>query len=138
MIAGNSEIRSRYLALALDARRIMDALLPFIESAHRDECLDASVKEAIDALNAISESPGATAVHSNLAFSEYEQVQTLDEIKNQQERKSVIDDLEQIASSPEAEPQQIEAAMRVLRFFFALESRALQHYNRPPAIPAYS
>src|ERR1039457_3368448 len=120
MTTADSDIRSRYLALALDARRIMDALLPFVESAKRDERLDTSVKEAIDALNSVSEGSGVNTVHSSLAFDEYEQVLTLDEIKNQEDRKTVIRDLEQIAAVQTGGPQQVQAAMRVLEFFFAL------------------
>jgi hypothetical protein len=137
MNAADSEIRSRYLALALDARRLMDVLIPFVDSGKRNESLDIAVREAIDALTSVTEGVGTNVVHSNLAFDEYEQVLTLDEIKNQKDRKTVIRDLEQIAS-PDGGEAQRQAAMRVLEFFFAVESRALQYYNRPPAIVSYA
>jgi hypothetical protein len=135
--AADSEIRSRYLALALDARRIMDALIPFVESGQRSESLETSVREAIDALTSVTEGTGTNVVHSNLAFDEYEQVLTLDEIKNQEDRKTVISDLVQIAGPDNGGEAQRQAAMRVLEFFFAVESRALQYYNRPPAIASF-
>jgi len=133
MNAVDSEVRSRYLALALDARRIMDVLIPFVDSGKRNESLDIAVKEAIDALGSVSGDSATSPVRSNLAFDEYEQVLTIDEVKGQEERKEVIADLRQIASSKDSGTQQ-EAAMRVLEFFFAVESRALQHYDRPPAM----
>jgi hypothetical protein len=135
MNAADSEIRSRYLALALDARRMMDVLIPFVDSGRRSDSLDTTVKEAIDALTSVND--GGASVHSNLAFDEYEQVLTLDEIKSQEERKPLIRDLEIIAG-PHGQKTQVEAAMRVLEFFFAVESRALQYYNRPPAVASYA
>ncbi len=137
MNAADSEIRSRYLALALDARRILDALVPFAESGQLTDRLKMAVAEAIDALTSVTEGTGASVVHSNLAFDEYEQVLTLDEIKNQEERKTVISDLKRILGSDSGQAQR-EAAIRVLEFFFAVESRARQYYNRPPAMASYA
>ena len=136
MNAADSEIRSRYLALALDARRLMDVLIPFVDSGKRNESLDTAVREAIGALTSVTEGAGTNVVHSNLAFDEYEQVRTIDEIKNQEGRKTVISDLERIVGPDTGKPQR-QAAMRVLEFFFAVESRALQYYNHPPAIASY-
>ena len=136
MNAADSEIRSRYLALALDARRLMDVLIPFVDSGKRNESLDIAVKEAIHALTSMTESSGTSPVRSNLAFDEYEQVLTLNEVKDEEERKEVIVDLERIANSGSNTAQR-EAAMRVLEFFFAVESRALQHYDRPPEMASY-
>ena len=137
MNAGDSDIRSRYLALALDARRIMDALVPFAETGQRNQFFETAVQEAISALAAVTEGTGANAVRSSLAFDEYEQVLTLDEIKNQQERRAVVSDLQRLAAADDREAQH-EAAMRVLEFFFAVESRALYYYSRPPAMPSYA
>jgi hypothetical protein len=137
MNAGDSEIRSRYLALALDARRILDVLVPFVESGERNDSLDSAIKEAIVALNSVAEGAVVGTVHSNLAFDEYEQVLTIDEIKNQEDRKTVVRDLERITGLQDSEAQR-QAALRVLEFFFAVESRALQYYNRPPAIATYA
>ena len=94
MNAAIREVRSRYLALALDARRVMDVLIPFVDSGKRNESLDVAVKEAIDALSGVTGAPGVSAVRSNLAFDEYEQVLTIDEVKGKEERKEVIADLQ--------------------------------------------
>jgi len=136
MNAADSEVRSRYLALALDARRVMDVLIPFVDSGKRNESLDVAVKEAIDALSGVTGAPGTSAVRSNLAFDEYEQVLTIDEVKSKEERKEVIADLQRVANPQDSDTER-KAAMRVLEFFFAVESRALQHYDRPPAMASY-
>ena len=114
----------------------MDVLIPFVDSGKRNESLDTAVKEAIGALTSVTEGAGTNVVHSNLAFDEYEQVRTIDEIKNQEDRKTVISDLERIVGPDTGKPQR-QAAMRVLEFFFAVESRALQYYNHPPVIASY-
>lgn len=134
MTAVDSEIRARYLALALDARRILDVLVPFVESGERNAALDTSVKQAMDALNSMKVVGGA--IHSSFAFDEYEQALTLDEVRNQDDRQGIIDDLAKITGDEVHDAK--AAALRVLQFFFALESRALQHYNRPPAFAAYA
>lgn len=136
-MTADSEIRSRYLALALDARRIMDVLVPFAESGQVGEALDTSVKDVIGALHSLGETADVNAVRSTLAFDEYEQVLTVEEVKTREDRKAVIHDLETILAPNEAEEKR-KAAIRVLQFLFALESRALQHYNRSPATSAYA
>lgn len=133
MNAADSEIRSRYLALALDARRMLDALIPFVDSGQRSPLLDTAVNDAIEALTSVTEGTGTRAVRSKLAFDEYEQVLTIDEIKSQEERKEIIKDLQRIASLHGTAPDQ-HAAMQVLEFFFAVESRALRYYNQPPVM----
>jgi hypothetical protein len=112
----------------------MDVLIPFVDSGKRNESLDVAVQEAINGLNSVTAGASTSAVRSNLAFDEYEQVLTINEVKDQDERKKVISDLERIAARPDSSKAQREAATRVLEFFFAVESRALQHYNRPPAM----
>jgi hypothetical protein len=129
----DSETRSRYLALALDARKILDSLVRFVELGERTIALDTFVKKAIQSLDSVTQRGIASAVHSDLAFAQYEQVLTLDEIGNEEERKAVIDDLKRIIESEHSDEQK-DAAVRVLEFFFALESRALQYYYRPPVV----
>jgi hypothetical protein len=130
MTAVDSEIRSRYLALALDARRIMDVLVPFAEHGRRDQALDASVKDVMAALNSLGTAADVNAVHG--PFESYEQVLTVEEIRTEEERQAVIEDLKRILDLDESGDKR-EPAMRVLQFLFALESRALQHYHRPVA-----
>lgn len=135
MNAADSEIRSRYLALALDARKIVDVLIRFVESEQRHPSLDKAVNEAIEALTSVTKGLGGVQVHSGLAFEEYEQVLTIDEVRSSDDLKTVISDLARIIA-PEGK-EALQAAMRVLEFFFAVESRALQYYNRPPVMAAY-
>lgn len=136
-MTADSEIRSRYLALALDARRIMDVLVPFAENGQVDQALDASVRDVIGALHSLGETADINPVRSSLAFDEYEQVLTVEEVKPREDRKAVIQDLQTILE-PDGAEEKREAAIRVLQFLFALESRALRHYNRSTATSAYA
>ena len=95
-MTADSEIRSRYLALALDARRIMDVLVPFAENGQVDQALDASVRDVIGALHSLGETADINPVRSSLAFDEYEQVLTVEEVKPREDRKAVIQDLQTI------------------------------------------
>ncbi len=135
MTTADSDIRSRYLALALDARKMIDALIPFVESRERPPKLNNLLGAATRALDSVAQHGTANAVHSDLAFNEYEQVLTLEQIRSVDDRRAIVEDLGLIAT-PGYSPLHEQAAMRVLEFFFALESRALQYYNRPPSVRA--
>lgn len=136
MLTADSAVRSRYLALALDARRILDLLVPFVECGQRGQALDTSVKDVIEALQSLDGPFDIKAIHGRLAFDEYEQVMTLDEVRTAEGRKGVISDLEAILETDNLVDNRI-AATRVLHFLFALESRALHHY-RSPSAPAFA
>jgi hypothetical protein len=59
--------------------------------------------------------------HNKLAFEHYEQVLMLEEIRPSKDRGELINDLS----------KKKETAYRVIEFFFAVETRALQYYARP-------
>jgi hypothetical protein len=139
MTGGDSESRSQYLALALDARKVLDVLIAFLETGQSTEQLNASVEDAIHALESVAR-PGIVTtggVHSHLAFDDYEQAKTLDEIRTEDERRKIIEDLQGIGAGTSPGERQA-AALRVLEFFFAVESRALQYYTEPPSFAAFA
>jgi len=49
----DTEVRSRYLALALDARKIIDPLLSYYETGEKSGLLTESVQEAAESLRSI-------------------------------------------------------------------------------------
>jgi hypothetical protein len=85
----SSQVRSRYLALALDARKVIDALIVFVDKGERQRDLNQSLKEAIFSLKAVKEKKEIFSPQRNrLAFSEYyEQVRTVDEALKPTERE---------------------------------------------------
>jgi len=128
-----SETRSRYLALALDARKIVDVLMAYLDTGSRNQQLSSAVAEAVESLRSIRDgSELSQPARSHLAFDHYEQIATLDQIRPRKDREQLIEDLLTIESGS-AEPAEISVcAQRTIQFFFAVETRALQYYNRPP------
>ena len=50
-MSSDSDVRSRYLALALDARKLIDVLIAFVDRGERREGFDKCLQEVIDSLN---------------------------------------------------------------------------------------
>lgn len=129
----DSESRSRYLALALDARKVIDALLSYVETGNSSPQDLAALDDAVGSLESIKDGTQLSRqTHSHLAFDHYEQVTTLDQVRTGHDREQIIDDLLVIKTAPAGQEPTRAAATRAIQFFFAVESRALQYYNRPP------
>jgi hypothetical protein len=128
------EVRSRYLSLALDARRIIDKLAVFIERGERGSDFYSSIGDALDSLRATTDAGALiSAVHAPLSFTHYEQIRTLSEILD--ERLNLV--LQQLValSNQERDAHELETeALSALEFFSELETRALHHYQQPGAI----
>lgn len=128
-----TEVRSRYLTLALDARKIIDPLMDYYETGETTGQLVESVQEAAESLRSIVDPVQLLQpTHSKLAFEHYEQVLMLEEIRPSKDRVELINDLNALVQTAGDDLKKKEAAYRVIEFFFAVETRALQYYSRPP------
>ena len=128
-----TEVRSRYLALALDARKIIDPLINYFETGESTGLLVESVQEAADSLRSIVDpAQFSHPTHSKLAFEHYEQVIMLEEVRPSKDRGDLINDLNALLQPAGDVSEKKKAAYRVTEFFFAVETRALQYYARPP------
>jgi|ERR1035438_6726415 hypothetical protein len=128
-----TEVRSRYLALALDARKIIDPLMNYFETGESTGLLVESVQEASESLRSIVDPTELSQpTHSKLAFEHYEQVLMLEEIRPRKDRGELISDLNALVQPAGDDLKKKEAAYRVIEFFYAVETRALQYYSRPP------
>jgi hypothetical protein len=130
----SSQVRSRYLALALDARRVIDALIVFVDKGERQPDLNPSLKEAIASLKAVKEKKEIFSPQRNkLAFSEhYEQVRTVNEAHNPMEREEIVKKLRNVMSHSASMAKQQSDAYDIIRFLSAIESRALYNYRPQP------
>jgi hypothetical protein len=127
-----TEVRSRYLALALDARKVIDPLMNYFETGKSTAPLIESVQEAAESLQSIDDPIRfSQPTHSKLAFEHYEQVLMLEEIRPSKDRGELINDLNALLADSD-DLKKKEAAYRLIEFFFAVETRALQYYSRPP------
>jgi hypothetical protein len=126
----DTEIRSRYLALALDARKVIDPLMTYFENGESTGLLLESVRDAAESLRSIGD-PAQFSTHSKLAFEHYEQVLMLEEVRPSKDRGELLNDLNTLLSAGDISMKKT-AAYRVIEFFFAVETRALQYYAHPP------
>jgi hypothetical protein len=132
-MSSESEIRSRYLALALDARKVIDALITFVDQDRREEGLDGSLQEVIDSLKSTEKKDIFSPLRNRSAFSEYyEQVRTVHEALKPEERGQVVQKLLTIKSNEGALEEQKEDAYQAIKLLSAIESRALYYYRPQP------
>jgi len=131
-MSSETDVSSRYLALALDARKIIDALILFIDRKQRVVDLDHSLQEAIDSLRTVGKKAEVfSPARSRLAFSEYyEQVRTVEEALAPEEIERIVASLSRIKAHLTYSDNQKEDARQAIKLLSAIESRAL-HYYRP-------
>ena len=132
MIA-DAEVRDRYLSLALDARKILDALVIFIEEGRRVPDLESCLQDAVESLKRASGEHSIFApLRTSLALEHYEQIRTVDEVSESAEKqKAIIDKLSNVMAQTGDSKAQKQSAYDAVDFFYALERRALHHYGQP-------
>ncbi len=132
-MSSESEIRSRYLALALDTRRVIDTLIVFVDKGTRSQGFDDSLQQVIDSLEATEKREVFSPLRNRLAFSEYyEQVRTVHEALKPGEMGRIIQKLSIIKSKQAALDQQKNDAFEAIKLLSAIESRALYYYRPQP------
>ena len=133
-MSSESEIRSRYLALALDARKVIDALIVFVDKDRREDDLDQSLHEVIDSLKAVTEKKDIFSPDRNrLAFSEYyEQVRTVGEALPPPDMTRIVEKLRSVETKQAAPDKQKQDAFDAIELLSAIESRALYYYRPQP------
>lgn len=126
--------RVYYLSLALDARRALNAIRAAGNGNVRPEELRDSIRAATQSLEALSTNADLYAKLSPDQYVQYEEIQTLREVSPMdpmpliQSLKSLQDNVEDATT---------EAFDSARKFFRALESRALHHYNDPASGDAF-
>ena len=129
-----SDVRSRYLALALDARKLIDALIVFVDQDRREEGLELSLQEVIESLQTLAEKRDVfLPLRNRIAFSEYyEQVRTVEEALKPEERGQIVQKLLTVRSNQAEPEQQKRDAYDAIKLLSAIESRALYRYRPQP------
>lgn len=132
-MSSESEVRSRYLALALDARRVIDVLIVFVDKNTREEGFEGAVQEVINSLQVTEKRDVFSPLRNRSAFSEYyEQVRTVHEALNPNERGDIVDKLLAVKANQGAPEEQKEKAFEAIKLLSAIESRALYYYRPQP------
>ena len=127
------EARSRYLALALEARRLMDLLLVFVHTGERATDLEPSVRNIIDALQSTGDAEHllASLQQTRPLFRNYEQTTTLDEILGVDQRRLLAEKLEVLITEGNSRAVQEESAIETIHILYEVEGRSLHYFNEP-------
>ena len=121
--------RDRYLTLALFSRRIIEALRELVRTGDRGR-LQTALPAAIESLQAATDSRHSGGYAVRVARS-YDQVRTINELfPKKEERLGMIRTLEGLRSDAGRTTQK-EDALKAIRFFYAIENRALHNYRHP-------
>jgi len=126
------ETRSRYLALALVARHVMDLLLVFVQRGERVGDFVPSVRAIVESLQSMGSAESLLqSLQTRLTFPSYEQMTTLDEVISPNDRKLLADKLILLLMEDSGVESQKKNALETIRFLYDVESRALHHFNEP-------
>lgn len=129
------ETRSRYLSLALDARRVMDLLSEFVRTGERAPDLLLSVREIVASLESMGSAESLLAsLQNRLPFSNYEQISALDEVIGPEDRKRLADKLGVLLAGNSDIESQTQSARDTVRILYEIESRALHRFNEPGSV----
>jgi hypothetical protein len=122
-----SESKSRYLALALASRTVINSLLHFQSEGVADQQLQRAIGDVLESLHAtrdVNNLFGASPKQS--PFAHYEQLLTLEEVAETLKGKNIVDKLSQIFTAKDEERK--KTISEAVEFFYTLETRALHHY----------
>jgi hypothetical protein len=128
--------RIHYLSLALDARRALNAIRAADRGEGADE-LRASIRAATESLEILSSGEDLYANLSPKHYVQYEEIQTLREVSSSFDSGAILQGLRSLSSGGPEKPSAEEIGA-VRKFFRALESRALHHYNDPAPSDAFA
>jgi hypothetical protein len=124
---------SRYLTLALDIRKLSNALIRLVEDDQDNAEIRKSIGHLLDSIENAGQKTTVKALRERGTFGQYENVITVNEVIKDDRRVDLIAKLQGVLvfNSPE---QRKENALEAIAFFDVIERRALYHYNHPKTV----
>ena len=126
---------SRYLTLALDIRKLSDALISLAEDGVESSTMFPAMRQLLSSLEGVGQQTSAKALRDRGSFGRYESVVTVNEAITPSQRIELIQKLHDILT-PNAQETKRENALQAVAFFDSLERRALYRYNHPVRLRA--
>jgi hypothetical protein len=126
--AMNMEMNTKYLTLALEVRKITDALIQLVEE---DQGLP-ELKLSLDPfLKSLTDQPSVSvkALREMGPFGQYESLRIINEIFQGNKKKELVGKLEAVLNGPAQSRE--ESALTAIRFLDSLERSALYQYENP-------
>jgi hypothetical protein len=121
---------SGYLTLALDIRKLSDALISLAEDGTRSPDMFEAMSRLIDSLEGVGQQTSVRSLRDRGSFGLHESAVTLKEAITPEHRIEFIAKLRAILA-PEPDESKRETALEAVAFFDTLERRALYRYNHP-------
>lgn len=129
----DSEVRAENLSLALNARKLVDELIGYIDKGERDPRFDDDLKNALESINATRSSQNMLALFSKLSdrsvFSHYEQLRAIEKVLSDLGNPNITATISNLIADTGGATDQKQNAFEALQFFSALEAHALHDYN---------
>jgi hypothetical protein len=124
------ENSDRYLALALASRKALRSLNQYVKQGTVDAQLQNIFDQVVESLKATKNDNNLFGLMpTESPFTNYEQVQTLEEVENEHKEIDIVSKLSQPLASYPDEKQRRSEAGPVIEFFYMLENRALHLYS---------
>jgi hypothetical protein len=121
---------SGYLTLALDIRKLSDALISLAEDGVEAPPMFDAITRLVLSLEGLGQQTSVKALRDRGNFGRHESVVTVNEAITDDQRKELIQKLKAILRTEAREVKQ-ENALEAVAFFDTLERRALYRYNHP-------
>jgi hypothetical protein len=120
--------RARYLSLALFAQEVVSVLIKFVDEGQNQK-LNPSLGEALKSLEAAE--PAAALNHRHAAaFTNYEQLRTLEEVWKAADRDAAKEMIQTVLREPQ-NPKAKAAASKLIDLFSMLQDQALWNFEQP-------
>lgn len=119
----------KYLALALDVRKLTDSLIRLVEDGVDSKDLYSSIREVVASIEGAGKKTPVKALRQRGKFGHYPSVRAMNEVVTPGKRQEVLDRLMGVIDSRNRKRQR-ESALKAISFFDDLERRALYHSNQ--------
>jgi hypothetical protein len=125
-----AESNARYLSLALDARKIIDALILFVKETDTPR-METLVGKVLESLNASTDRERIfSSAQRRSLFGDYERMQTLEEVQREFPTENIGERLQELLRNDIDAQLRKKSAEQAIQFFCALEGRALERYTQ--------
>jgi hypothetical protein len=121
---------SKYLALALDIRKLSDSLIMLAEKGVESPQMGEVIVRLLQSLQDEGQKTSVKALRDRGTFGRYENVVTMNEVIKPPQRTELIQKLQAVLRREPPQDRR-ENALQAVEFFDSLERRALYHYNHP-------
>ncbi len=131
MAAMDLQDRAQYLSLALFAQGVISALMGYVDEnkrAHLKDALEDALSSLLRAKNPSLSPRGRASV-----FNSYEQLRTLEEVWNADERESAIRMMRAIVRAPSSRNVKPNAD-KLISLFARLQNQALWNFEQPKPV----